>query len=678
MPQGRSGPTASPALSAGMFPASSQSMFRRRILTIVLLTIGCAAFGIALELFRPAFYVQVEYRLRDLIARSGRTTPPNPDLVFLAIDSASVTLDPELDLNGLLASSASDPSSHRALEIMTKGWPWNREVYALILDRLVGAGAKVVAFDFLFKDPAPGDAAFRAALDRLKSQVVIGSNFRSPDNVDRSLKFASSYDPPAETLIERAARLTTASDSLISSPAKTSLCGKRSIALPIASVEVQPRPTSRFPPARFRKPAIQNWSPTTSLNIRSALPAPIAQGFRSHSVFEIFVPEYWEHNFRSGESFRGKIVIIGAEGKWQKDEPPKDELATPFGPMPGAELHLNALNALLHREFLTELPPLGSAAVIIAAALLAAALCFYIRSPWLRLGSLLVVDAAAPFVALWFYNHPGLFLPCLAPLLAGNTNIFLCLVSDFTFERLEKRRLRSTLAQRDDLTRMIVHDLRSPLTIVTGYIDALKRVAAAKFTPTEAKYIAQAQRGADNMRDMITTLLDVGRLESGQMPLRMEPHDIGEIAREAAHRFSPVLGNRTLHCEVPPDPVLVSCDADVIRRVMENLINNALKFTKSDGAIWVDVELEEAGVQISVRDDGPGIPTDQHARIFEKFGQTESGAQQRHSTGLGLAFCRLAVEAHSGKIGVQSELGKGSRFWFALPIAEHAALQRSA
>ena len=99
-------------------------MFRRRILTIVLLTIVCAAFGIALELFRPAFYVQVEYRLRDLIARSGRTTPPNPDLVFLAIDRASVmTLEPDLDLNGLLASSASDPGSHRALEIMTKGCP---------------------------------------------------------------------------------------------------------------------------------------------------------------------------------------------------------------------------------------------------------------------------------------------------------------------------------------------------------------------------------------------------------------------------------------------------------------------------------------------------------------------------------------------------------------------------
>ena len=655
-----------------MFPASSLSMFRRRILTIGLLTIVCAAFGIALELFRPAFYVQVEYRLRDLIARSGRTTPSNPDLVFLAIDSASVTLDPELDLNGLLSSSASDPGSHRALEIMTKGWPWDREVYALILDRLIGAGAKVVAFDCLFPTPASGDDAFRAALDRYNQQVVIGSNFVSPDNIDRTFKMPSSYAPPAPTLITNAAtdaragftNFFTGENKVVreaqyrvafrehGSSTETYFSLSARAVSKAGDPELVPKDLGEYP-IRFT--------------------GPPRAGFRPHSVFEIFVPEYWEHNYRSGESFRGKIVIVGAEGKWQKDE-----LATPFGPMPGAELHLNALNALLHREFLRELSPLGSTSVIIAAALLAAAFCFYIRSPWLRLLALFAVDAAAPFIALWFFNQAGLYLPCLAPLLAGNTNILLCLVSDFTFERLEKRRLRSTLAQRDDLTHMIVHDLRSPLTIVTGYIDALKRVAASKFTPTEAKYIAQAQRGADNMRDMITTLLDVGRLESGQMPLRMEPHDIGEIAREAAHRFSPLLGNRTLRCEVPPDPVFVSCDADVIRRVLENLINNALKFTKADGAIYVDVEPAEAGVQLSVRDDGPGIPPDQHTRIFEKFGQTDSGAQQRHSTGLGLAFCRLAVEAHLGKIGVQSEVGKGSRFWFALPIAERAALQRSA
>lgn len=114
----------------------------------------------------------------------------------------------------------------------------------------------------------------------------------------------------------------------------------------------------------------------------------------------------------------------------------------------------------------------------------------------------------------------------------------------------------------------------------------------------------------------------------------------------------------------------------MIRRVLENLISNALKFTKSDGTICLDVEPDEASVIISVRDDGPGIPPDQHAHIFEKFGQTEGGAQQRHSTGIGLAFCRLAVEAHQGKIGVQSQLGKGSVFWFSLPLRQPATIDK--
>jgi signal transduction histidine kinase len=648
-------------------------MSRRRILSIILLTALSAGIATGLELLRPAFYVQAEYRVRDLIARFGRTTPPNPDLIFLKIDFDSVNLDKTLDLEGMFSSSKSEPKLDRALEIMSNGWPWDREVYSMILERLVGAGAKVVAFDCVFPVAAPGDDAFRAALDRFQSQVVIGSNFVSPDNVDRAAKFRSSYEPPADTLIARAGL----PDDRVGF---TNFLTDENKIVRAAQFRVAYRerenPTAIHFSLSARAVSKAGHSELVPNDLTEHLirfTGPPRAGFWSRPVFEIFVPEYWEHNFRSGEFLRDKIIIIGAEGKWQKDE-----LATPFGPMPGAEIHLNALNALLHREFVKELTPFASTSVIVFAALLAAALCFYIRSPWLRLLALFLAAASAPFIAVWFYNQAGSYLPCLAPLLAGNVNILFCLVSDFTFERLEKRRLRSTLARRDDLTHMIVHDLRSPLTIVTGYIDALKRVAAAKFTPTEAKYIAQAQRGADNMREMITTLLDVGRLESGQMPLRMEPHDIGEIAREAAHRFSPVLGNRALHCEVPPDPVLVSCDADVIRRVLENLINNALKFTKSDGAIYINVEPGEAGVQLSVRDDGPGIPPDQHSRIFEKFGQTDSGAQQRHSTGLGLAFCRLAVEAHLGKIGVQSEPGQGSRFWFALPIAERAALQGSA
>jgi len=121
---------------------------------------------------------------------------------------------------------------------------------------------------------------------------------------------------------------------------------------------------------------------------------------------------------------------------------------------------------------------------------------------------------------------------------------------------------------------------------------------------------------------------------------------------------------------------LMICDADVIRRILENLISNAVKFAKSDGTIRVKVQCNAADVTISVSDDGQGIPPDQHEHIFEKFGQTESGVEHRHSTGLGLTFCRLAVEAHEGKIGVQSELGKGSTFQFSLPIRDQASIDK--
>src|SRR5438105_12568146 len=176
-------------------------MFRRRIVVVLLLAALCAAAATLLDLTAPTSYEQTESRVRDSIARAGRKTPANPDLLFLAIDSDSVTLDETLDLQGLFSSSASDAGSRRALEIMSKGWPWNREIYAMILERLVRAGAKVVAFDCLFPAPAPGDNAFRVALERFRPQAVIGSYFVSPDNVDRSPRISSIYVTRAETVI---------------------------------------------------------------------------------------------------------------------------------------------------------------------------------------------------------------------------------------------------------------------------------------------------------------------------------------------------------------------------------------------------------------------------------------------------------------------------------------------
>ncbi len=637
-------------------------MFSRRVLIVLLLAVLCAAAATLLDLASPSYYAQTESGLRDAIARSGRTTPSTSDLVFLAIDSDSVNLDETLDLQGLFSSSSSDPYSRHGLEIMSKGWPWNREIYAMILQRLVRAGARVVAFDCLFPTPAPGDDAFRVALEQFKSQVVIGSNFVSPDKVERSPKIPSSYEPPAETLI---AKTPTQDDRV----GFTNFFADENKVVRGAQYRVAFRESENFTATYLSfsarvaaKAGHPELIPNDFAEHLIRFTGASRTAFRPRPLFEIFVPEYWEHNYRSGELVRDKIVVVGAEGRWQKDE-----LLTPFGAMPGAEVHLNVLNALLHAESLRDLSPFARAFVTMLTAILGAALWLSIRSPWLRLLALGGIDAATPFLALWFYNHQNLYLPCLPPLLAFNSTVFLCLISDFAFERIEKARLRSTLQTRDDLTHMIIHDLRRPLSLVTGYVDILEQTASGKLDSDETECVTGAKRGADDMGEMISTLLDIGRLESGKMPLRLQDHDLAEIARKAADRFTPVLRDRTLRCEMPPVPVPVSCDADVIRRVLENLITNALKFTKADGTIRISSERTGADVTISVSDDGEGIPPEQHEYVFEKFAQTSSGRQHRHSTGLGLAFCRLAVEAHQGKIGVQSNPGQGSTFWFTLP-----------
>jgi signal transduction histidine kinase len=630
----------------------------------ILLSAVCAAGAVFLQVARPSYYVQTEYRLRDAIARAGRTAAPNPDLIFLAIDHDSVSLDPSLDVEGLFASTKTEPAFRGALQLMTKGWPWDREIYALILERLIGAGARVVAFDCLFPEPASGDDAFRAALDRFRARVVIGSNFVTPEDVDLTRRVPSRYDAPA-------ARLIPAGSPLDDRVGFTNFFAGQNQIVRAAQFRIAFRPrdnsTGTYVSLSARaavKASRAELVPNDLAEHAFRFTGPPRTGFRPHPIFEIFVPEYWEHNYRAGELLRDKIVVIGAEGRWQGDE-----LMTPFGTMPGAEVHLNALNALLRGEFLHEPSPSTAVAIIILAALAGGAISLLIRAPWLRFVALVVLNAVAPLCALWVYNHRSLYLPAIAPLLALNSNVLLCFVSDFTFERIERLRLRSTLQTRDDLTQMIVHDLRSPLTIVTGYVGALQRIAKGKLGEREAKYVAEALRGATDMRDMITTLLDLGRLEAGQMPLRLEKIDIAQIAREAATRFAPVLDRRALRCDTPPEPVLLQCDADVIRRVIANLISNAIKYMTPDGTIIVTLQRGDRCVTIEVSDDGAGIPADQHKHIFEKFGQVAGGDEHRHSSGIGLAFCRMAVEAHHGRIGVDSEPGRGSRFWFTLPVA---------
>ncbi len=229
--------------------------------------------------------------------------------------------------------------------------------------------------------------------------------------------------------------------------------------------------------------------------------------------------------------------------------------------------------------------------------------------------------------------------------------------------------LRRLEELRDNLTHMVVHDMRSPLAIVQMSLEMLKTMLTG-LSEQESKLLDGALRGAQTMNRMTTQLLDVSRLEAGQMPLNNAVCDLAAIAQAALEAIAPLLGDRHAVLEAR-EPLTALCDAVLLRRVLDNLLSNALKFTPPGKEITLSIVREGNAAQLGVTDTGPGIPEEYHQKIFEKFSQI-AGEQQSRGTGLGLTFCKLAVEAHGGKIGVDSEIGRGSTIWFTLPLEAKA------
>jgi len=230
------------------------------------------------------------------------------------------------------------------------------------------------------------------------------------------------------------------------------------------------------------------------------------------------------------------------------------------------------------------------------------------------------------------------------------------------------RQLEKLELLRDSLVHMIVHDLRSPLAGIRAYLDLVKMDGAGKLDLELTQSIDAARKVAVEMTDMVSDLLDVSRLEVGKMPLELAPADMGGLVVEAvaAAGASPRVRIRV---EPPADKLRVVCDAGVIRRVLTNLVVNAVKFTPSSGQIAVSVRGNGSEVKVEVVDTGPGIPPEYHEKVFEKYGQVEAARHgAKHSTGLGLTFCKLAVEAHGGQVGLESAVGAGSTFWIVLPV----------
>ncbi len=228
--------------------------------------------------------------------------------------------------------------------------------------------------------------------------------------------------------------------------------------------------------------------------------------------------------------------------------------------------------------------------------------------------------------------------------------------------------LRELETLRDNLTSMVVHDLRSPLLGLTGYLEMLDTDAGPKLSVAERSILSDARDIGLVLAGMVNSLLDVSRLEQGKMPLQQTTADLDTLVQAAFSSLGSLTAQVSLVHTKQPTPLRVTCDAGLVTRVIANLVGNAVKFTPEGSLVTVAVERCGAGVRFSVVDCGGGIPPEYHRKIFEKFGQVEVRQDRKmYSTGLGLTFCKLAVEAHGGEIGVESEVGKGSTFWFTLP-----------
>jgi len=229
------------------------------------------------------------------------------------------------------------------------------------------------------------------------------------------------------------------------------------------------------------------------------------------------------------------------------------------------------------------------------------------------------------------------------------------------------------LQLKKDLAQMLVHDLKSPLAAIVGNLDLLRMVGDDQW----AEMIERSQDSAKRMLRLILDLLDVERLEAGRINPTHERVNLAEVARAAAGEADVTARVRRVLIDADlPESAWIDGDSELVRRVMDNLLANAISHSPPDTVIHLAIRQRDEGVEMMVADAGPGVPEEQRDEIFEKYVRLEP-RQQRSSAnkGLGLTFCKLVVEAHGGTIWVEAAPDGGACFRTILPDAGGAVEQ---
>ncbi len=260
-------------------------------------------------------------------------------------------------------------------------------------------------------------------------------------------------------------------------------------------------------------------------------------------------------------------------------------------------------------------------------------------------------------------SRRGLFLQAIVTSLpTGDSPGYLVILQDLT-------RLRHLETVRQDFVSNVSHELRTPLVSLKALVDAL-RGGAMDDPPTVQRFLNGFEVEVDTLTQIVEELLELSRIESGKVPLRLRPVTAAEVVVSPVERLRPQAerAGLTLALEVPSDLAPVQADLERVQQVVTNLVHNAIKFTPSGGQVTVSAVEAEGEAVFSVRDTGVGIPADDLPRIFERFYKADR-ARSGGGTGLGLAISKHIVQGHGGRIWATSIEGRGSTFYFSLPAA---------
>jgi len=406
---------------------------RHRLLVLALICVFCTGLIFSGHFFPDVPFISAPWRgeqsLEDLLRREGRKTPAPSDFVFLGIDQSTLQLPP---------LTAEEIAGNRAFQVMTeKPFPWSREVWALLLDRLFAAGARVVMFDMIFSPPNDGDPAFHAALDRYHDKVVLGANFDMA-NAAQAVTPNNTLIPPPQLQDDRVGFVNFWADPID---------GK----IRAVTYRVTDRELADLPPDPSEE-VYQSLSARGLAKIGHANDVPrdfhghlirftSPDAFAPRPLYEVFDPKFWHSNYADGAFFKDKIVMVGASAQVMHDV-----FDTPMDPTTlGPALHLQAMAAAMNHEFLRPTPAKTGLALVGAGGLVAWSLVSFLRKPLFCVGTLVLTTAAYLGAARLSYDQTGLLLltvPVLSALLLSG---LFSLGLEYAIERLEKLRTRRTL-----------------------------------------------------------------------------------------------------------------------------------------------------------------------------------------------------------------------------------------